>query len=63
MRMQSAVTREGRYETFNAKRVLVRQGHKADTYYFILSGSGKKRTKDPPHTKCQCQSASVLQQR
>lgn len=43
MRMQSRVARVGRYERHEAKRVLVRQGHPAEAFYFILSGSGARR--------------------
>ena len=27
---------------FEAKRVIIRQGHKAENFYFILSGTGKQ---------------------
>ena len=27
--------------SFEAKRVIIRQGHTADNFYFILSGTGK----------------------
>jgi len=27
--------------SFDAKRVIIRQGHMADNFYFILSGTGK----------------------
>ena len=34
---------------FEAKRVIIRQGHKAENFYFILSGTGnhKKSTQGP----------------
>ncbi|KAK3762835.1 hypothetical protein RRG08_040529 [Elysia crispata] len=38
-RMQQKIAERGMYEKFNAKRVLVRQGHPASCYYFILSGA------------------------
>lgn len=30
---------------FEAKRVIIRQGHKAENFYFILSGTGKDKHK------------------
>ena len=41
VRMQKKIVEVGRYEKYEAKRVVVRQGHPASAFYFILSGSGK----------------------
>ncbi|GFN82200.1 cyclic nucleotide-binding domain-containing protein 2-like, partial [Plakobranchus ocellatus] len=37
--MQESLARVGRYEHFEAKRVIIRQGHLAENFYFILSGT------------------------
>ncbi|CAL1526847.1 unnamed protein product [Lymnaea stagnalis] len=37
--MQESLVRVGWYEHFEAKRVIIRQGHTADNFYFILSGT------------------------
>ncbi|KAH9523209.1 hypothetical protein Btru_066107 [Bulinus truncatus] len=37
--MQESLVRVGWYENFEAKRVIIRQGHTADNFYFILSGT------------------------
>ncbi|KAK2146642.1 hypothetical protein LSH36_592g00048 [Paralvinella palmiformis] len=36
--MQRSLVRVGWYEHFEAKRIIIRQGHMADNFYFILSG-------------------------
>ncbi|XP_071081611.1 uncharacterized protein [Haliotis cracherodii] len=38
-RMQRLLAEVGNYERFEARRVLVRQGHPASSFYFILSGT------------------------
>ena len=40
VRMQRKIVEVGRYEKYDSKRVIVRQGHPASAFYFILSGSG-----------------------
>ncbi|XP_048775168.2 cyclic nucleotide-binding domain-containing protein 2-like isoform X2 [Ostrea edulis] len=37
--MQKSLVRVGWYEHFEDKRVIIRQGHMADNFYFILSGT------------------------
>ncbi|XP_059166002.1 cyclic nucleotide-binding domain-containing protein 2-like, partial [Physella acuta] len=37
--MQESLVRVGWYEHFESKRVIIRQGHMADNFYFILSGT------------------------
>ncbi|XP_060078864.1 cyclic nucleotide-binding domain-containing protein 2-like [Ylistrum balloti] len=37
--MQRSLVRVGWYECFEDKRVIIRQGHMADNFYFILSGT------------------------
>lgn len=37
--MQKVMAKKGWYEIYEGKRVIVRQGHPARCYYFILSGS------------------------
>lgn len=37
--MQQKLVKVGWYEQFEAKRVIIRQGHKADNFYLILSGT------------------------
>ncbi|XP_074650097.1 uncharacterized protein LOC141905196 isoform X3 [Tubulanus polymorphus] len=39
IKMQQSLVRRGWYEHFEAKRVIIRQGHYADNFYFILSGT------------------------
>ncbi|KAL5011779.1 hypothetical protein ScPMuIL_010330 [Solemya velum] len=39
IRMQQSLVRVGWYEQFEERRVIIRQGHKADNFYFILSGT------------------------
>ncbi|XP_041357807.1 cyclic nucleotide-binding domain-containing protein 2-like [Gigantopelta aegis] len=39
IKMQQSLVRVGWYERFEAKRVIIRQGHTADNFYFILSGT------------------------
>ncbi|KAK7097143.1 hypothetical protein V1264_004162 [Littorina saxatilis] len=39
--MQEALVRVGWYECFEARRIIIREGHMADNFYLILSGSGK----------------------
>ncbi|KAK3611132.1 hypothetical protein CHS0354_014877 [Potamilus streckersoni] len=39
IKMQRSLVRVARYERFEAKRVIIRQGHTADNFYFILSGT------------------------
>ncbi|KAK3602069.1 hypothetical protein CHS0354_008024 [Potamilus streckersoni] len=38
-RMQRKIAEVGQYETYESKRVIVRQGHPASAFYFILSGA------------------------
>ncbi|XP_076468500.1 cyclic nucleotide-binding domain-containing protein 2-like isoform X2 [Babylonia areolata] len=37
--MQEALVRVGWYENFEARRIIIREGHMADNFYLILSGS------------------------
>ncbi|XP_055895516.1 cyclic nucleotide-binding domain-containing protein 2-like isoform X3 [Biomphalaria glabrata] len=37
--MQESLVKVGWYENFEAKRVIIRQGHTAENFYFILSGT------------------------
>ncbi|XP_052279877.1 cyclic nucleotide-binding domain-containing protein 2-like isoform X2 [Dreissena polymorpha] len=39
IRLQRSLASVGWYENFDAKRVIIRQGHVAENYYFILSGT------------------------
>ncbi|XP_052796040.1 cyclic nucleotide-binding domain-containing protein 2-like isoform X2 [Mya arenaria] len=39
IRLQRSLARVGWYENFETKRVIIRQGHVADNFYFILSGT------------------------
>lgn len=39
LKMQRRLVSVGWYERFEAKRVIIRQGHKAENFYFILSGT------------------------
>lgn len=39
LKMQKRLVSVGWYERFEAKRVIIRQGHKAENFYFILSGT------------------------
>ncbi|XP_064636321.1 cyclic nucleotide-binding domain-containing protein 2-like isoform X3 [Lineus longissimus] len=39
IKMQQSLVRRGWYEHFEAKRVIIRQGHFAENFYFILSGT------------------------
>ncbi|KAK3100723.1 hypothetical protein FSP39_024272 [Pinctada imbricata] len=39
IKMQKSLVRVGWYEQFEDKRVIIRQGHKADNFYLILSGT------------------------
>ncbi|CAH3184496.1 unnamed protein product [Porites evermanni] len=39
LKMQRRLVSAGWYERFEAKRVIIRQGHKAENFYFILSGT------------------------
>ncbi|ELU16288.1 hypothetical protein CAPTEDRAFT_189382, partial [Capitella teleta] len=47
VRMQRKIVEVGGYEKFEAKRVVVRQGHPARAFYFILSGSVVVMVTDP----------------
>ncbi|KAL3852329.1 hypothetical protein ACJMK2_015986 [Sinanodonta woodiana] len=38
-RMQRKIAEVGQYETYESKRVIVRQGHPATAFYFMLSGA------------------------
>ena len=40
VKMQRNIARVGWYETYGANRVIIREGHRPDAFYFILSGSG-----------------------
>jgi len=39
LKMQRRLVSVGWYERFETKRVIIRQGHKAENFYFILSGT------------------------
>ncbi|XP_060580848.1 uncharacterized protein LOC132737561, partial [Ruditapes philippinarum] len=39
IKLQKSLASVGWYENFEAKRVIIRQGHMADNFYFILSGT------------------------
>ncbi|XP_048589561.1 uncharacterized protein LOC5509533 isoform X4 [Nematostella vectensis] len=39
LKMQQQLVKVGWYESFEAKRVIIRQGHPAENFYFILSGT------------------------
>ncbi|KAK3752062.1 hypothetical protein QZH41_009164, partial [Actinostola sp. cb2023] len=39
LKMQRRLVTVGWYESFEAKRVIIRQGHRAENFYFILSGT------------------------
>ncbi|KXJ10672.1 Cyclic nucleotide-binding domain-containing protein 2 [Exaiptasia diaphana] len=39
LKMQRRLVSVGWYESFEAKRVIIRQGHRAENFYFILSGT------------------------
>ncbi|XP_031572593.1 cyclic nucleotide-binding domain-containing protein 2-like [Actinia tenebrosa] len=39
LKMQRRLVNVGWYESFEAKRVIIRQGHRAENFYFILSGT------------------------
>ncbi|EDO37972.1 predicted protein, partial [Nematostella vectensis] len=39
LKMQQQPVKVGWYESFEAKRVIIRQGHPAENFYFILSGT------------------------
>ncbi|XP_045203529.2 cyclic nucleotide-binding domain-containing protein 2-like isoform X2 [Mercenaria mercenaria] len=39
IKLQRSLASVGWYENFEAKRVIIRQGHTADNFYFILSGT------------------------
>ena len=41
MVMQRMIAQRAWYESFEAKRVITREGHPATTMYYVLSGSGK----------------------
>ena len=38
--MQRLIAMKALYESYDAKRILTREGHRAFSFYFILSGSG-----------------------
>ncbi|XP_033631800.1 cyclic nucleotide-binding domain-containing protein 2-like [Asterias rubens] len=47
IKMQESITRVGWYESFNAKRVIIRQGQTAESFYLILSGTAVVTVSSP----------------
>ena len=41
MFMQRSIAQRAWYEWYDAKRVIVREGHTAYSFFYVLSGSGK----------------------
>ncbi|XP_038055388.1 cyclic nucleotide-binding domain-containing protein 2-like [Patiria miniata] len=39
IKMQESLAMVGWYESFDAKRIIIRQGHKAESFYLMLSGT------------------------
>ncbi len=39
IKMQRRIAQAGIFERYDAKRIIVRQGHRASAFYFVLSGS------------------------
>lgn len=49
-RMQKMIVAVGQYERFEAKRIVVRQGHPGSSYYFMLSGAAVVMVMDNPNS-------------
>lgn len=49
-RMQKMIVAAGQYERFEAKRIVVRQGHPGSSYYFMLSGAAVVMVMDNPNS-------------
>lgn len=49
-RMQRMIVAVGQYERFEAKRIVVRQGHPGSSYYFMLSGAAVVMVMDNPNS-------------
>ncbi|XP_062610411.1 uncharacterized protein LOC134272175 isoform X1 [Saccostrea cucullata] len=49
-RMQKMIVEVGQYERFEAKRIVVRQGHPGSSYYFMLSGAAVVMVMEDPNS-------------
>jgi len=47
MAMQKMIAQRAWYEWYGAKRVIVREGHVAYSFFYILSGSGLFLSQNP----------------
>ncbi|KAJ8028243.1 Cyclic nucleotide-binding domain-containing protein 2 [Holothuria leucospilota] len=60
--MQQSLVKLGWYESFEAKRVIIRQGYPAERYYFIVSGTAMVSviSEDQKTKKCTIQPKALL---